>query len=375
MQQSFIYLDYNATTPVLPEVGAAFSLYAEEIFWNPSSAHALGRKAKEALESFRDQIASFLAAKPEEVIFTSGGTEANHLAILGLITQYQKAHVIVSAFEHPSILKVAVDLLEKGYDVDFVPVSPEGYVEPDEVKKRIRPHTKLVSIMLANNEIGTIQPIREIGLICKEMGIPVHTDACQAVGKILVNIKDLMVDMLTLAGHKMYAPKGIGALIVKKDLKIKPLFLGGGQEKDLRSGTESVPLIASLAKAYEIAMADLHGEMERMLYLRERLYEGLRQIYPELYRFGRPEETLPNTLAVSFVGKEGAKVLSDLPQICASTGSACHGGKGSTTMTALKVPKDLSQGFIRFSLGRYTTLEEIDRALGIFENYFSKNNT
>ncbi|BAU23539.1 cysteine desulfurase [Caldimicrobium thiodismutans] len=367
-----IYLDYNATTPVLPEVISAFNLYAGEFFWNPSSGHILGRRAKEVLEEFRKTVAEALSAEPEEVIFTSGGTEANHLALFGVLTQYKKAHLLVSSFEHPSILNPAVKLLEKGYEVDFVPVNPQGYVEPDVVKKRLRPHTKLVSIILANNEIGTIQPIKEISEILKEREILFHTDACQAVGKIPVNFKELCVDMLTLAGHKMYAPKGIGALIVKKGVNLEPIFFGGGQERGLRAGTEPVPLIASLSKACEIAKRDVLAEGERLKFLRERLFQGLKEFYPDLYRFVDPEKTLPNTLTVSFVGKSGAKILSDLPEICASTGSACHDRKGSITLQALKVPPEIAEGTIRFSLGRYTTLEDIEKVLELFQNYFRK---
>jgi len=375
MSDSPIYLDYNATTPLLPEVLSAFSFSAEVYFGNPSSAHILGRKAKEALEDFRRTIAQCLQAEPEEIIFTSGGTEANHLALFGVLLPHPRAHLLVSSFEHPSILKPAVKLLEMGYDVDFVPVSHEGYVDPEEVKKRIKRNTKLVSIMLANNEIGTIQPIKEIALMCKERDILVHTDACQAVGKIPVAFKDLGVDLLTLAGHKIYAPKGIGALIVKKGLSLEPLFLGGGQERGFRSGTEPLPLIAALAKACEIVTQELPGEEERLIYLREYLYTGLKELYPKLYRYGLPDKTLPNTLTVSFVGLEGAKILLDLPQICASTGAACHDHKGSTTLHAMKVPIDVASGTIRFSLGRFTTLEEIERTIELFKNYFNSLKT
>ncbi len=367
-----LYFDYNATTPVLPEVLSAFDLYAGEYFWNPSSGHLLGRKAKEALEEFRKTLAQTLSAEPEEVLFTSGGTEANHLALFGVLTPFKRAHLLVSAFEHPSVLKPAVKLLELGLEVDFVPVSPQGYVEIDEIKKRLRPQTKLVSIMLANNEIGTLQPLKEIAGLLREREILLHTDACQAVGKIPVDFKELGVDLLTLAGHKLYAPKGIGALIVKRGIPLTPLFLGGGQERGLRAGTEPVPLIAALAKACEIASRDVLAERERLIFLRERLYQGLKEIYPKLYRYGAPERTLPNTLTVSFVGRSGAQILAELPEICASTGSACHDRRGSITLQALKVSPEITEGTIRFSLGRYTTLEEIERALELFQSYFKK---
>lgn len=367
-----IYLDYNATTPVLPEVLLAFSLYAAEEFYNPSSGHILGKRAKAFLEEFRRIVADTLSAEEEEIIFTSGGTEANHLALFGILNQYKRAHLLVSAFEHPSVLNPAVKLLERGYEVDFVPIDPQGYVDPEEVKKRLKSHTKLVSIMLANNEIGTIQPIKEISEILKEREILFHTDACQAVGKIPVNVSELGVDMLTLAGHKMYAPKGIGALFLRKGVKLEPLFLGGGQERGIRAGTEPLALIASLAKACEITKRDVLAEAKRLKFLREKLYQELKEIYPKLYRYGDPERTLPNTLTVSFVGKRGTQILSDLPEICASTGSACHDRKGSITLQALKVPPEITEGTIRFSLGKYTTLEDIERTIEIFKRYFQK---
>lgn len=371
LRKECIYLDYNATTPVLPEVKEVFSFYACEEFGNPSSGHRFGKRSKEALESFRLRLAQLLSADSEEVIFTSGGTEANHLALLGVMFLHKRAHLLVSAFEHPSILLPATRLLERGYEVDFIPVNSEGYVDPEEVKKRLKPHTKLVSIMLANNEIGTVQPIKEIAKICKEREILVHTDACQALGKIPVNFKELEVDLLSLAGHKVYAPKGIGALIVRKGIKLEPLFLGGGQERGLRAGTEPLPLIASLTKACEIVIKTLEGERERLLFLREKLYVGLKEIYSKLYRYGYPEKTLPNTLTVSFVGLKGWEILERIPEICASTGSACHDRKVSNTLLALRVSEEIAQGTIRFSLGRYTTLEDIKEVLALFQNYFS----
>lgn len=371
-EKEVIYLDYNATTPCLPEVLKEFALYSYEYFANPGSQHLLGKFVKEKLEVFRQKVAELINADPEEIIFTSGGTEANHLAILGLALKKEKGHILVSSFEHPSILNLSVKLLEMGFQVDFIPVNSDGYVEPDEVKKRIKPNTFLVSVMYANNEIGTIQPVKEISEICKERDIYFHTDACQAVGKIEVDVKEIGCDFLSIGGHKMYAPKGIGALYIKKGIEIEPIFLGGGQEKGLRAGTEPVGLIAALAKASEIAKRDLTGEKERLIFLRETLYQGLKEIYPELYRYGIPEKTLPNTLTVSFVGKNAIQILSDLPQICASTGSACHDRRGSHTLLALKVSPELAEGTIRFSLGRYNNLENIEKVLQIFSAYFKR---
>lgn len=371
MKQELIYLDYNATTPCLPEVVEAFRLYSLENFANPSSQHVLGKKIKEDLEKFRSTIAALINASPEEIFFTSGGTESNNLALFGIASVKEKGHILVSAFEHPSVLNPAVKLLEKGFEVDFIPVNSQGYIEPEEVLKRIKKNTILVSIMLANNEIGTLQPIKEIAVMCKEREVVFHTDACQAVGKIRVDVQDLNCDLMSFSGHKMYAPKGIGVLYVRKGLKLSPLIFGGGQEKGLRPGTESVGLIAALAKASEIIDKDLEYESYRETLLREKLFQGLKEIYPKLYRYGIPEKTLPNTLTVSFVGKNGAKILERLPQICASTGAACHDRKASTTLTALKVSPEVIQGTIRFSLGRYTTVEHIKKTLEIFKEYLS----
>ncbi len=376
-QKEYIYLDYNATTPVLPEVGEILRYYAEEVFYNPSSGHALGRLAKEALEEAREKVASLIQAKKDEIIFTSSGTESNHLAILGYLRSYElkrgrKGHLIISSFEHPSILNLAVKLMEWGYSVDFLKVSPEGYVEVDDLKRKIRKETALVSVMLANNEIGTIQPIHELARLCKEYEVVFHTDACQAVGKIPVSVVELSCDMLTISGHKLYAPKGIGALFVKEGIKLEPLFYGGGQEKGLRPGTEPVPLCMALGKACEIAGRDLPGEMERLTFLRERLYQGLKEVYPKLYRFGLEDKTLPNTLTVSFVGISAENIFRAMPQVCASTGAACHDRKGSITLSALKVAEEVAIGTIRFSLGRYTTIEDIERTIELFKDYFNK---
>ena len=379
LKGEFVYLDYNATTPTLPEVAEIFRYYAEEVFYNPSSAHALSRLAKEALEQAREGVASLIQAKGDEIVFTSSGTEANHLAILGYLKRYEiekgkkkKGHLVISSFEHPSILNLAVKLMEKGYSVDFLRVTPEGYVDIEDLKKKMKKDTVLVSVMLANNEIGTIQPISELAKICKEYDVVFHTDASQAVGKIPVSVVELACDMLTISGHKLYAPKGIGALFVREGLKLEPLFYGGGQEKGLRPGTEPVALCMALAKACEIVGRDLPGEMERLTILREKLYQGLKEVYPKIHRFGIADKSLPNTLTVSFVGISAQKILQDIPQVCASTGSACHDRKGSITLSALKVSDEVAMGTIRFSLGKYTNLEEVEKTIELFKAYFEK---
>ncbi len=372
-----IYLDYNATTPCLPEVIFEFERYATEFYANPGAFHRFGAFVRERLEEFREKVASLINAEKEEIIFTSGGTESNHLALLGVALKRLegKGHILVSSFEHPSVLRPVLRLKEMGFEVEFLPVNTKGYVEPEEVKKRIKKSTFLVSVMYANNEIGTIQLVEEIGKICREKGVLFHTDACQAVGKIPVDVKKIQCDLLSFAGHKMYAPKGIGGLFVRKGVEIEPLFLGGGQERGLRSGTEPVPLIAALAKACEIAKKDLLEEGERLVYLKTTLYEGLKEIYPKIYLFGEFEKTLPNTLAVSFVGCSGRAILMENPQIFATTGSACHGGKVSEGLKCLGVSEEILNGMVRFSLGRLTSLEDIERTLDILKNYFQQKNS
>ncbi len=362
-----IYLDYNATTPVLPEVAEVFRFYALEEFGNPGSGHEKGRRARAALEEARAKVAGLISAAPEEIIFVSGGTEANNLALLGAALVRERGHLLVSRIEHPSVLEPALRLLELGFSVDFVPVDGQGYVDPEEVRRRLRPETILVSVMLANNETGALQPVKEIARLCREAGVLFHTDAAQAVGKIPVSVQEIGCDLLTLAGHKMYAPKGIGALYVRKGVKLSRILFGPGQERGLRPGTEPVALAAALGKAAEVAASDLPQEAERQRTLREYLWEGLREIFPSAVRHGEPARTLPNTLSVSFPGLSGAEILLKTPGLCASTGSACHDRKEalSHVLSAMGVPPEVARGTVRFSLGRFTTPDEIEKALAI----------
>jgi len=373
--KKFVYLDYNATTPVLPEVIEEFRLYAEEMFANPSSPHLFGNLVKEKLEYLRGKVADFIDAESSEVLFTSGGTEANHLAILGYLTTEEakkKKRVLLSSFEHPSILSLVEKIKNLSFEVELIPVNSRGIVEPDAVKKLIKDDVALVSVMMVNNEIGTVQPIKEIASICKSYGVVVHTDACQAGGKVEVSVKKLGVDLLSLAGHKMYAPKGIGVLFVKKGIKLNPIFTGGGQERGLRAGTEPVPLIAAFAKACELAKRDLPAEAERLIFLREKLYTLLKEIYPRLYRFGIPEATVPNTLTISFVELNALELIRRAERLCVSTGAACHSKTGSTTQKALNTPPEVATGTIRFSLGRYTTLETVEEAALLIKKALSE---
>ncbi len=374
MKRHCIYLDHNATTPVLPEVAQAVELYLLERFGNPSCGHLMGQEAKEALEEARKALARLISAEPEEIYFVSGGTEANNLALIGAaLAQSKKRHLITSRIEHPSVLNPCVHLLELGYEVSFIEVDAQGRVDPEEVARHIREDTFLISIMLANNETGVIQPVREIGHLCAERGLLFHTDAAQAVGKIPVSVKEIGCHLLTIAGHKFYAPKGIGALYLRKGTKLEKILFGAGQEKGLRPGTEPVALAVGLGKAAEIAGRDLQAEAKRQKDLRERLYQGLKEIFPSLVRHGPAEETLPNTLSVAFPGHRGEEILKAIPEICASTGAACHDRSVtiSHVLSAMKVPPEVAQGTIRFSLGRGTNLSEIEETLALFRRYFS----
>jgi len=362
MKKEIIYLDHNSTTPCLPEVLEILRIYSLEKFADPDSPYIFGKEIKDHLENFRKIIADLISAEPEEIIFTSGGREANNLALFGIAFNKKKGRILISAFEHPSILKSAQKLSKLGFEIDFIPVNSQGYVEPEEVKRRIKPDTILISVTLANHEIGTIQPIKDIADICREKGILLHTDACQAVGKIHIDVKDLGCDLLSFTGHKMYAPKGIGALYIRKGINLSSLFLDN--QKDLENGTKPVELIAGFAKACEIVKNDLPYESQRLIYLREKLYEGFKNIYSKIYRFGISEKTLPNTLTISFEGLDSIKILKDLPQICASP---C-----SVSISAMKIGVEKIKGAIRFSLGRLNNLNDIEKTLEIFSEYFKK---
>jgi len=367
-----IYLDHNATTPVLPEVVEAMNRCFLEDFGNPSCAHALGQRAKAALEEARSCVARLVHAHPDEILFVSGGTEANNLALLGVALRHPTGHVITSRIEHPSVLNPCVYLLEKGYDVTFLEVDGQGYVDPGDVQRHLRKDTLLVSIMLANNETGALQPVSEIGRLCREAGVLFHTDAAQAVGKIPVSVEDLSCDLLTIAGHKLYAPKGIGGLYVKRGLALEKLLHGAGQERGLRPGTEPVPLAVGLGRACALLREDLAAEAAREEGLRERLYAGLKEIFPALVRHGDPSRTLPNTLNVSFPGYTGEEILRQIPELCASTGAACHDRSVtiSHVLAAMGVSLEVARGAIRFSLGRGTSLQDIETTLQLFRDYF-----
>jgi cysteine desulfurase len=362
-----IYLDYNATTPIAPSVYEAMRPFLVEHFGNPSSAHSRGIAAHQAVEDARQFVAEALGAYPDEVFFTSGGTESNNLALLGIAAgQHEfRGHLIISAIEHPAVTAPARFLERWGCELTVILPDRYGQVSADDVEAALRDDTVLVSIMHANNEIGTIQPIREIAQRCQDRGIPVHTDAAQSVGKIRTHVDELGVDLLTVAGHKLYAPKGVGALYIRRGTSIQPIQHGAGHEKGLRSGTENVASIVGLGQAAGLAAGSVDENQQRLAGLRDRLWEELqRAIGPELRFHGPPHGRLPNTLSVNLPGVVAEDVLDRAADVCASAGSACHSGRAqlSPTLAALGLSASDAAGTIRLSLGWNTSEEEIERA-------------
>lgn len=366
-----LYFDYNATTPIAPSVQAAMSSLLAEHFGNPSSSHVMGRAAAEAVEDARGQLALLLGCDPDEIVFTSGGTESNNLAIKGVMfgqTPAAGGHLVISAVEHPSIIEAARFLERLGYDLTIVGVTGQGVVQPAAVRAAIRPDTRLVSIMHANNEVGTIQPLRQIAAICHEQEIPLHTDAAQSAGKIRTLVDELEVDLLTVAGHKMYAPKGVGALYVRRGVHLEPVQHGGGQEAGLRAGTENVASIAGLGRAASLVAKSLDPNQQRLATLRDRLWQRLfEEIGNPLVMHAALTERLPNTLSVSFPGVMAHELLARIPDLCASTGSACHGQAESMspTLAAMGASAEQARGTVRLSVGWYTTEDEVDRAASL----------
>ena len=365
-----IYLDYNGTTPHDPEVIEAMRPFLETEFGNPSSSHWYGIKPKKAVEAARKQVAGVLNCRPTEVIFTSGGTESNNHAIFGVMRQLREKgnHIITSGFEHPAVHEVCRCLESDGFETTYLPVSEDGLVDPADVKKAVRPTTILITIMHANNEVGTVQPIAEICRIAKQQGIIVHTDAAQSVGKIPTDVEQLGVDLLSVAGHKIYAPKGIGALYVRPPLVLEKFCYGAAQEMGRRAGTENVLEIAGLGKACEIAQRDLEKNMAHMKTLRDRLHNGLMSRNLNIRLNGHPEHRLPNTLSISFKGREANRILEDIGlEVAASAGAACHSDSVqiSQVLEAMDVPLEWAKGTVRFSVGSMTTEEEIDKTVQV----------
>lgn len=365
-----IYLDYNATTPVDAEVAEAMRPYLEEYFGNPSSSHWYGTQAKKAVERARKQVANLLNCQPDEVTFTSGGTESNNYAIKGSASanRHKGNHVITSTVEHPAVIEVCRYLEANGFQVTYLPVDEFGLVDVAELEKAITPQTILITVMHANNEVGTIQPIPEISKLARQRGIIVHTDAAQSVGKIPTSVDELQVDLLSVAGHKLYAPKGIGALYIRHGTHLEKLIHGANHEQDRRAGTENVLEIVGLGKACEIAKRDLGKNSLRMKMMRDRLHNGLQKGLGDIIRLnGHPQKRLPNTLSVGFANIEANTILSEIEGVAASAGAACHSGsvEVSPVLAAMHVPLEYAMGTVRFSTGKLTTEDEIDQAIEI----------
>ena len=361
-----IYLDHNSTTPLHPEVLEAILPYYKEAFGNPSTIYSFGQEIRKATDEAREKVANLIGASPEEIIFTSGGTEADNVALKGVAAALEKKgkHIVTSSIEHHAVLSTLKYLEKRGYKVSFLPVDEYSFLDPKKVKEAITSQTVLISVMHANNEVGTIEPIAEIGEIARKAGIYLHTDAIQTIGKIKVNVDDLKVDLLSLSAHKFYGPKGVGALYVRKGTRIHPLLHGGYQERRRRAGTENVAGIVGLGKAAEIASKEMVQQSRRESNLRDKLEKMIKENINHCRLNGHPTRRLPNTLNVSFEFIEGESLILnlDLKGIAASTGSACTSGslEPSHVLMAMGVPPEIAQGSIRFSLGRDNRKEDID---------------
>lgn len=368
-----IYLDYNASTPYGLEVISAMRPYLQECFGNPSSSHWYGVQAKSAIENARRQAASLLNCEPQEIVFTSGGTESNNYAIKGIVFAHRGkgSHIITTQIEHPAVTEVCKFLEEHGFKITYLPVDEYGLVNVLDVGKAITPQTVLITIMHANNEVGSIQPIEQISKIARKHNIVFHTDAAQSIGKIPTDVNALGVDLLSIAGHKLYAPKGIGALYIRQGVQLEKFMHGAGHEQGRRAGTENVLGIVGLGKACEIAKRDLNRNMSHIRSMRDRLYNGLKEKCKEIRLNGHPEKRLPNTLSVSFLGLDANALISEINDyVAVSAGAACHSGeiKVSHVLKAMNAPVKWARGTLRFSTGSLTTEMEIDKAINIIAN-------
>lgn len=365
-----IYLDYAATTPTDPQVIEAMKPYFSEKFGNPSSIHSFGQEAKAAIEDAREKVVRLIGARPEELVFTSGGTEADNFALEGVAFANEKKgnHIIISAIEHHAVTKCCEFLKKRGFQVTYLTVDKYGLVDPADVRKAITDKTILVSIMHANNEVGTVEPIAEIAKVAKEKGVYFHTDAVQTAGHIPVNVNDLGVDLLSMSAHKLYGPKGVGALYVRKGTRMVSFLHGGGQENNRRASTENVPGIVGFGVTAEIALQKMNnGENTKLIPLRDKLIRGILEKIPDSLLNGHPTQRLPNNVNVSIKYVEGESMLLNLDMlgIAASSGSACTSGSldPSHVLLAIGLPHEIAHGSLRFTLGKYTTEAEIDYVL------------
>ncbi len=366
IKSTLIYLDNNATTPLAPDVAAAMDRCLRENFGNPSSSHPYGEAARKAVGDARKQVANLINAKTEEIILTSGGTEANNMAILGTALRFKSGHIISSCIEHPSVMNPLKNLESLGYTVIYLPVDKYGLVNKEDVLNNIRRDTILITIMHSNNETGTLQPVAAIGKIAKDRGIIFHSDAAQSVGKVPVNVNKLNIDLLTIVSHKFYGPKGVGALYIRSGIDLKPILFGASHEKGLRPGTENVCSIAGFGKASEIAKKELPDRVRHMKTLAKYFYNELRKQIPGIKLNGHPTRRLPNTLNLTFPHVNGSVLLERLKtEIAASTGSACHEGKHkpSPVLKAMGSSDEEALSAVRLSLGKNTTEAQIRRAV------------
>jgi cysteine desulfurase len=373
-----IYLDYAATTPIHPDVVQAMLPYFTEVFGNPSGIYYCGQEAKNAIEEARAKVAESIKASVEEIIFTGGGTEADNFALQGVAFANERKgnHIITSAIEHHAIIETAKFLQKRGFQVTFLPVDSQGLVSPDNVRRALTNKTILISIMHANNEIGTIQPVDEIARIAREANVYFHTDAVQSVGHLPTNVKEMDVDLLSMSAHKFYGPKGVGALYIKKGTRIGPFIHGGGQERGKRASTENTPGIIGLSRALEISRQDMIYEAERLAGLRDMFIAGLFERIDHIVLNGHPARRLPNNVNISidFVEGESMCLNLDLAGICASSGSACSSSslEASHVLLALGLSHERAHGSLRFSLGKGTTVDELDRVLEVLPEIISK---
>jgi cysteine desulfurase len=371
-----VYLDHNASTPVHPEVVEAMLPYFSERFGNPSSVHGFGREAREGLETAREQVAHFLRVGKDEVVFTSGGTESDNMAVKGVAMARRQGHIITSKIEHHAVLRAVETLESQGFAATYLDVDGYGMVDPDALRRAIRPDTILISIMHANSEIGTIQPARQLGAIAREHGIPFHMDAVQTFGKVPIDLDAFNIDMLSFSGHKIYGPKGVAGLYIRKGTKMVSIQHGGEHERRRRAGTENVAGIVGFGKAIELRGRDMVEEGRRLTELRERLWEGLARRIPEVRLNGHPTERVPGTCNVCFRHVESESIVLglDLKGIGVSAGSACTSGnvEPSYVLVAMGVPVEWAMGAVRHSLGRSTTAQDIDYVVDSTEPLVAK---
>ncbi|UCB51747.1 MAG: cysteine desulfurase NifS [Candidatus Zixiibacteriota bacterium] len=366
-----VYLDHSATTPVRPEVLEAMLPYLESRFGNASSIHGSGREAKVALEEAREKVAEVIGAAPSEVFFTSGGTESDNLAIKGTAFANRKKgnHIITSQIEHHAVLESCKFVDNEGFEVTYLPVDSQGLVHGDDLRKAIRDDSTLVSIMHVNNEVGTIQPLEELGKIARDKGVYFHSDAVQSVGKIRIDVQTSNVDMLSMSGHKIHGPKGVGALYVRKGVRITPWTHGGHHERSRRAGTENVPGIVGFARALELMNQELDDQCEHMKNLTETFYRRLVELIPDVVLHGDSSKRVPNILSLSFKGVEGESVILslDMRGVAVASGSACTSGtlEPSHVLSAMRVPPEIAQGAVRFSFGRDNTMEDVEYVLSL----------